>query len=93
MANEPKPHLKVVTSTDLQGLINMGIPVESAAFHTAVNNAFDVPETNLNEKSNVAGRRAKMWYTPSGLVCEQTNKETTRHFIVPLANVIFVHCK
>lgn len=85
----------------LQSLINNGIPVSRAQFHSAVNNADQIPESTFSDDSPTPSRRVNMWYTPNGLVCHQkatkisgfVNKGEDRYFIVPLATIIFANFK
>lgn len=73
----------------LAKLIETGIPVTAAKFHTAVDNSEKVPESYYSAESNLKSRRIEMWYTPNGLVCMHKDA----YFIVPLANVIFANFK
>lgn len=70
----------------MEKLLQRGIPVWRAEFHTAVNNSDDVPENYFSNKSHVASRKIKMWWiNGDGLLC--LHKE--QYFIVPSATVKF----
>jgi hypothetical protein len=78
------PKLEERTMKLIEELIEIGIPVKFASFHKAVNSQLgNTPEFNFYEDSNKASRRAKMWYTPHGLLTNQEGK----YKIIPLANV------
>ncbi len=67
-------------------MLEEGIPVYRADFHSAVNNSDDVPETNFSDSSNAQSRRVKMWWINcDGLLCLHKNK----YFFVPEATVKF----
>ena len=80
----PNPN---ATNKNQEQLIEKGIPVSRAVFHSAVNNGDDTPENEFSMKSAKSGKRVKMLLTPHGLMCD--HKE--RHFFVPLANIIFMN--
>ena|ERR1700679_72894 len=70
-----------------EGMKIKGIPVSRAEFLHAVNNAEDVPESNLSTTSPTKSRNAKMWWIPGdGLLCFQQNK----YFFVPSGMVKYV---
>lgn len=70
----------------LEKLIETGVPVSEAHFHTAVNNGANVPENNFSEKSNNAERRVEMWATSADLL---VMRHKNRLFFTPMANVKF----
>lgn len=72
----------------LEKIMERGIPVESAKFHQAIDNGYKVPESFFNKDSLNKSRQAKMWWiNGDGLLCFQNNK----YFLIPSADVIFVH--
>ena len=73
----------------IEKLIHNGIAVHKAEFIHAINNADNVPENMLSEKSANASRRAEMWLTTAGLICFQKGV----YFGTPAANVKYVHFK
>jgi hypothetical protein len=73
----------------LKGLITKGIPVASARFDKAVNNADNFPEAGFDIGSNQVSRHVDMYHTPVGLICIQKGKI----FAVPWGNVIQVNFK
>ncbi len=79
----------------LEKLIQSGIPVQRAVFHSAVNNADNVPENYFALDSNNASRRVSMWYTQAGLICHQKTVKLheDKYWIVPLPTVIFANLK
>jgi hypothetical protein len=71
----------------LKKLLERGIPVWRAEFHSAVNNSDDVPESYFSSKSAVKSRQVDMWWiNGDGLLCY--HKGT--YFLVPSATVKFV---
>jgi len=81
--------------TAISKLIESGIPVKSAVFHAAVNDADGTPETSYSLDSHKVSRQVEMWYSPAGLICYHFNKISKKEkwYIVPLANVIFADFK
>lgn len=86
---KPEPKIKAIHPV-LQTLIDNGIPLRRAIFHDNI--LFThckecSPETSLFSpewaKNVKRFRKANMWFTPHGLVCEQEGE----YKIVPLANV------
>lgn len=71
----------------LKALIETGIPVEEAFFHSAVNNGDKVPQNNFSIHSNDKGRVVEMWDTPAGLVCRHNGL----CFRVPEPNIKFLN--
>lgn len=72
----------------LQKIMERGIPVWKAEFHTAVNNSDDVPEVYFSLKSDNKNRKVEMfWINGDGLLCCHKGK----HFMVPSSNVRY--CK
>lgn len=70
----------------LKKILERGIPVWRAEFHSAVNNSDDVPENYFSSQSHVKSRNVKMWWiNGDGLVCLHKEK----YFIVPSATVKF----
>ncbi len=72
------------TSKRLETLIEQGLPVNQAFFHTAVNNSDRIPETDFKTDSPKLTKQVEMWITQLGLVCLHKQK----YFIVPTANII-----
>lgn len=83
--------VKLADKTQLDILSEGGLSVMRADFHAAVNNAQDVPENYLSEKSDNPSRRAEMWLTAGGnlLICKQNGK----WFGVPAASCKFFKFK
>ncbi len=76
----------------LAKLIESGMQVDKVQFHAAVNNADNIPENYFSAFSNVPSRRAKMWLTPTMLICLQKNiKNEDVYFWVPTSTCIFGH--
>lgn len=71
-------------TNDILNLLETGIPVSKAEFIYAVDTIHNMSEKRLDIASNLASRRAEMYFTPVGLLCIQLDQA----FIVPLANVI-----
>lgn len=70
----------------LEKLIETGIPVVEAHFHSAVNNADKVPENYFSKDSDNPNRRSEMYATTADLlVCKQKG----RIFFTPMSNVRF----
>lgn len=68
-------------------MMERGVPVWRAEFHSAINNVDDIPENYFSNKSSVVSRHVKMWWiNGDGLLCYQ--KE--RYFFVPSSTVKFV---
>lgn len=88
---------KQADKTALDRLIESGLPVAKAEFHAAVNNADDVPESYLSDKSDKPTRKADMWLTAGGsvLICIQKRKKdgSKFYFGVPAASIKYVHFK
>lgn len=77
-------------NSTLEKLLETAIPVSKAQFHSAVNNADQVPENYFSNDSGVASRRAQMWSIPGELiVCQKNLKKEDRYFAVPKSNIIF----
>jgi hypothetical protein len=73
-------------------LMESGIPCRLAKFHSAVDNAYRVPESYFSFDDQNKNRKADLWYTTTGLLCRQLDpKGEGIFFIVPLSNVIFAH--
>lgn len=69
---------------NLKKMIERGIKVWRADFHSAVNNADNVPENYFSSKSDTKSRNVEMWWIPSdGLLCLHKD----RYFMVPSATV------
>jgi len=68
----------------IEQLIENGIRVTKATFHSAVDSAYGTAENRLLHKSDNKQRQAEMWITDLGLLFHQNKKYT----LVPLANVI-----
>lgn len=91
----PKPKFKEIqappTLTILEQIEFMkasGIPLSYCVFHRAILSAMNEPETALFSETPKSKRKAKMWYTPNGLLIEQRNHlGKMKHKIIPLANV------
>jgi len=67
-------------------MIDRGIPVWRADFHSAVNNTDDVPENYFSSKSQVPSRKVDMWWIPGdGILCYHKGE----YFMVPSATVKF----
>lgn len=69
-----------------------GIPIKCATFHKTINSIVDgTPEYQYYHPggTNKKSRTARMWYTPTGLLIEQSGSldQTLRHKLIPLANV------
>jgi len=76
------------STSEVRKLLDKGIPVWRAEFHSAVNNSDDVPETNFSSKSHTASRNVRMWWVSGdGLLCLHKGE----YFMVPGATVKF--CK
>ncbi len=76
--------------TQIDILIESGIPLKMAVFHRPIKSimgepefAFYVKETDPKKVSPKPSRIAKMWYTPHGLVTLQKDQFK----LIPLANV------
>ncbi len=70
----------------LKKVLERGIPVWHAEFHSAVNNSDNVPENYFSSKSNVKSRHVQMWWiNGDGLVCFHKDE----YFMVPAASVRF----
>jgi hypothetical protein len=86
-----KVHEKQAAEEDLlhpvlKKILERGIPVWRAEFHTAINNSDNVPENYFSSTSNVPSRVVKMWWVNGdGLFCLHKGK----YFIVPSASVRF----
>ena len=88
---QKKPNLKEELSTKMarlrqesQGklakLVDKGIPVWKAEFHSAVNNSDGVPETFFSLESNRRERVVEMWWVSGdGLLCLHKDK----YFLIP----------
>ena len=71
----------------LKKLLERGIPVWRAEFHSAVNNTDDVPENYFSTDSAVKSRQVKMWWiNGDGLLCFHKNE----YFLVPTSTVKFI---
>lgn len=75
---------------ELKRLILSGIPVRTANFQSAVNNADQVPETKFSADSSVPSRRVLMFKTPIGLICIQKTAQSkiNKVFVVETPNII-----
>lgn len=72
----------------LKKILDRGIPVWKAEFHSAVNNTDDVPETYFSKTSQASSRKVEMvWINGDGLICLHKGK----YFMVPSSNVRY--CK
>jgi len=78
------------TPPELKQLIESGIPLRKVVFGRTVifegQNAtpeFAFYDPNHSQGS-IANRKAKLWYTPHGVICEQRGV----YKLVPLSNVI-----
>ena len=71
----------------LKKILERGIPVWKADFHSAVNNSDEVPENYFSAESNRKSRQVEMWWiNGDGLVCLHKNK----YFMVPTSTVKFL---
>jgi hypothetical protein len=78
--------IKEETHPTIRKIIERGIPVWRAEFHSAVNNSDNVPENYFSAESSVKSRNVKMWWiNGDGLLCLHKEK----YFIVPSATVRF----
>lgn len=84
-----KTEVVSATPIELKSLIDNGIPLRKAVFHTTVifdyaagmpMHAFYSEDWSKDMKKN---KVARMWYTPYGVICEQAGFWK----LVPLANV------
>lgn len=81
-------------NTQLQTLIEQGIPLAKAQFQAAVNSADQVPENYFLNDHKTRSRRAQMWGHPSWtfiLVCQKNLKDHEVFFFIPNANVIYAN--
>lgn len=78
---EPKgPFVHVM----LTKMLERGIPVKRADFHSAVNNSDNVPENYFSNRSNVPSRNVTMWWiNGDGLLCYHKKE----YFFVPASTV------
>lgn len=84
-----------IPQTQMEAMVQTGVPILLAVFHKTVRSItgesesafFDISHKPIPKPS----KEAKLWYTPHGVVVEQTlkkGKEVLHHFkIIPLANV------
>lgn len=78
----------IQSKTGLEKLLEKGVPVWRAEFHSSVNNADDVPENYFSNRSNVKSRHVDMWWVSGdGLLCNHKGK----WFLVPSSTVKFVN--
>lgn len=75
----------------LKKMIERGIPVERAEFHSAVNNGDEVPENYFCKSSDKESRRVQMWWINGDglLCCHHTKTKGDIYFMVPSASVKF----
>lgn len=87
----PKKNPDTITPNHptIERMLKTGIPVASAKFQTAVDNADKVPETMFSKDSNNKTRKVQMWWCgpENTLLCFQNGL----YFMTPLANVVGSH--
>lgn len=92
---EQKKSLKIDTRMQkmIDDLIDMGIPLSMAVFKQTVRSIDGTPETafyapNTNGPNSKAYRTARMWMTPHGVLCMQSNKLMPAFYkLIPLGAV------